>query len=79
VGFGHGGDEPVVDERFVHYGFWAEAPETRPWPAPIIRWVDWHGSRYYQYRNYTERFGQNTDFLEAAMKIDEWIRTGPKP
>ncbi len=37
------------------------------------------GFRYYQYRHYTERFGQNTEYLEAALKLDEWIRTGPKP
>jgi hypothetical protein len=44
-----------------------------------MRWVDWHGNRYYQYRHYTERFGQDTEWLEAAQKIDQWIRTGPKP
>jgi hypothetical protein len=44
-----------------------------------MRIVDWHGSLYYQYRHYTQRFGQNTDFGEAALAIDQWIRTGPKP
>jgi hypothetical protein len=46
---------------------------------PVIRWVDWRCNRYYQYRHYTERFGQNAEFLDAAVKLDEWIRTGPKP
>jgi hypothetical protein len=79
IGFGHVGDEPYIDEQRVHYAFWAEAPERAPGAAPIMRFADWHGNRYYQYRGYTERFGQNTDWLDAAQKLDEWIRTGPKP
>jgi hypothetical protein len=79
IGFGHAGDEPYVDEQRIYYSFWAEVPEREPAAAPIMRFVDWHGNRYYQYRHYTERFEQNTDWLEAAQKIDEWIRTGPKP
>jgi len=44
-----------------------------------MRFVDWHGNLYYQYRHYTQRFSQNTDWHEAAQAIDQWIRTGPKP
>jgi hypothetical protein len=79
IGFGHGGDEPHVDEQRIYYAFWAEAPAREPQAAPIMRWVDWHGNRFYQYQHYTERFGQNTDWLEAVQKLDEWIRTGPSP
>jgi hypothetical protein len=79
VGLGHAGDEHYVDEQRVYYAFWAEAPYRAPDAAPIMRFVDWHGNRYYQYRHYTGRFGQNTDWADAARKLDEWIRTGPKP
>jgi len=74
---GHSGDEPRVDKHRIYYGFWTHTPQ--PGEYPIVRWVDWHGNRYYQYRHYTERSGQNTDFLQAAQTIDVWIRTGPKP
>ena len=79
IGFGHVGDEPSVDEQRVYYSFWAEAPARAPAAAPIMRWVDWHGNRYYQYRHYTQRFRQNTDWMEAVQQIDTWIRTGPNP
>ena len=79
LGFGHGGDEPYVDEHRVYYAFWAGVPERAPGAAPIMRFTDWHGNRYYQYLHYTERFGQDTDWADAARKLDEWIRTGPNP
>jgi hypothetical protein len=78
VGFGFGADKPTVDENRTAYSFRANIPSTDPDAEPIIRFVDWHDNQYYQYRHYTERFGQNTDFTQAAIKIDEWIRTGPK-
>jgi hypothetical protein len=78
TGFGHGGDAPYTDDQRVYYGFWAQI-EARDQAEPIIRFVDWHGNRYFRYKHYTERFGQNTDWLEAAQQIDLWIRTGPKP
>jgi hypothetical protein len=77
--FGHSGDDPYIDAERVYYSFWAEFPATVINPRPIMKFVDWHGNLYYQYRNYTQRFGQNTDFSEAAQVIDLWIRTGPKP
>ena len=77
--FGHGGDEPYIDEQRIYYSFWAHVPERAPGAAPIMRWVDWHGNRYYQYKHYTRRFGQNTDWLKAAQELDLWVRTGPKP
>ena len=44
-----------------------------------MRFVGWRGNLYYQYRHYTQRFGQNTEWGDAAQAIDQWIRTGPKP
>lgn len=79
VDFGFGISKPTVDENRAYYTFRARLSPTVRDPEPIIRFVDWHGNLYYQYRHYTERFPQNTDFLEAAVKIDKWIRTGPKP
>ena len=77
--FGHAGDAPYIDEQRIYYGFWAAVPQTAPKATPIIRFVDWHGNRYYQYRHYTKRFPQNTAWEKAAQVLDEWIRTGPRP
>ena len=77
--FGHAGDDPYIDENRIYYPFWAAVPQTAFKAAPIMRFVDWHGNLYYQYRHYTKRFSQNTDWGKAAQVIDEWIRTGPKP
>lgn len=77
--FGHGGDEPYIDEQRIYYAFWAAVPVTAPNAVPIMRFVDWHGNFYYQYKHYTRRFPQNTDWMKAAQVLDEWIRTGPKP
>jgi hypothetical protein len=79
VPFGHAGDEPYIDELRIYYAFWAAVPVTAPKASPLMRFVDWHGNLYYQYRHYTQRFSQNTDWHEAAQAIDQWIRTGPKP
>lgn len=77
--FGHSGDDPYIDEHRIYYPFWAEVPEQAYQPAPIMRFVDWHGNLYYQYRHYTKRFSQNTTWEQAAQALDEWIRTGAKP
>ena len=79
IPFGHGGDDPYIDDQRIYYPFRAEYPVTAIRPTPIMRFVDWHGNLYYQYRHYTKRFSQNTDWGEALRVIDEWIRTGPKP
>jgi hypothetical protein len=76
IGFGQPGNPPEVDDRRIYYTFWAS---LNPGDAPIIRFVDWHGNRYYQYEHYTERFPQNTDWPEAIRALDRWMRTGPKP
>jgi hypothetical protein len=77
--FGHAGDEPYIDEQRIHYAFWAAVPVTAPRATPIMRFVDRHGTRYYQYKHYTQRFGQNISWEQAAPALDLWIRTGPKP
>ena len=77
--FGHAGDDPYIDAERIYYAFWAAVSPLTPEAQPIMRFVDWHGNLYFQYRHYTKRFGQNTSWEQAAQVIDEWIRTGPKP
>lgn len=72
-------DEPVVTGDRASYIRTTRISSGSRDAQPVIRFVDWHGNLYYQYRHYTERFPQNTDFHDAAVKIDEWIRTGPNP
>jgi hypothetical protein len=79
AGYGFSLVNTTIDENRIHYTFRARISAGAREVQPIIRFVDWHGNQYYQYRHHTERFGQNTDFTEAAVKIDEWIRTGPDP
>jgi hypothetical protein len=69
-------DKLYIGKQRIDYSFWVEAPRRAPGASPIMRWIDGHGNRYYQYRHYTQRFPQNTTLLEAAQKIDQWIRTG---
>ena len=59
----------------------ASGPQSRRQHPVLLdlRFVDWRENLYYQYRHYTQRFSQNTDFTQAAQKIDEWIKTGPSP
>jgi hypothetical protein len=70
-------DDPYADEDRFYFHFWSHSPAELE--KPIVRWVDWRGNLYYQYRDYTDRFSPNTEWIEAATKIDEWIRIGPKP
>jgi hypothetical protein len=79
IPFGHSGDAAYIDDQRIYYLFWAEVSAQVFQAAPIMRFVDWHGNLYYQYRHYTQRFSQNTDWSQAAQALDEWIRTGPKP
>jgi hypothetical protein len=76
TGFGHAGNPPEVDDRRIYYTFWAS---VKPGDTPVVRFVDWHGNRYYQYEHYTERFPAGTDWPDAIRALDQWIRTGPKP
>jgi predicted nucleotide-binding protein len=73
------GDPPRTDDHHRRYTFRASvSPQIRN-PEPVIRFVDQHGHRYYQFRDHTQRFPQNTDWPAAAAAIDQWLRTGPSP
>jgi hypothetical protein len=76
---GHAGDQPVTEQGRSFIRMWAEIPDQLFRPAPIVRFVDRHGNVYYVYRQQTWRFPQNTDWITAATRIDQWIRTGPRP
>jgi hypothetical protein len=76
---GHGGDPAKTENGQTVYRIWAAVPEQAFQAAPIVRFTDRHGNLYYAYRQQTQRFPQNTDFIAAARQIDLWIRTGPKP
>jgi hypothetical protein len=71
---------PTVDTERTYYQFHVDVQETSGQGAyPVMRWVDWHGNLYYQFRHYSMRFPPNTDFGEAATVIYGWIRTGAAP
>jgi hypothetical protein len=76
---GHAGDPASTENGRVYYLFWAEIPEQLFQPFPIVRFVDQHGNLYYSLRGHTWRFPQSTDPSSAAVQIDKWIRTGPRP
>lgn len=74
---GFGGDPPRADGQHRCYTFRASVnPQIRN-PEPVIRFVDLHGNRYYQFRDHTQRFPANTDWTQAVTAIDQWLRTGP--
>jgi len=74
---GFGGDPPRADGQHRCYTFRASVnPQIRN-PEPVIRFVDLHGNRYYQFRDHTQRFPANTDWTQAVTAIDRWLRTGP--
>jgi predicted nucleotide-binding protein len=79
TGFGFAGDPPRPDDYRRWYTFRASISPQIHNPEPVIRFVDLHGNRYYQYRHHTQRFPHNTDWIEAANAIDQWLRTGPRP
>lgn len=45
IPFGHSGDAPFIDDQRIYYPFWAEVPAHVFQPAPIMRFVDWHGNK----------------------------------
>jgi predicted nucleotide-binding protein len=73
---GFGADPPRADGQRRYYTFRASvSPQIRP--EPVVRFVDLHGNRYYQFRDHTQRFAANTDWPQALTVIDEWLRIGP--
>ena len=79
TGLGYGDDCPSARNGRIYYTCRASiSPQIRN-PEPIIRFVDQHGNRYYQFRLHTQRFPGNTDWTDAIRAIDLWLRTGPNP
>lgn len=79
TGFGFSSDPPQVDDHHRRITFRASvSPQIRN-PEPVIRFVNLHGHRYYQFRHHTQRFPQNADWIQATTVIDEWLRAGPSP
>ena len=72
-------ERTVTENAEVRYTCFARVnPQVRD-PAPIVRFADRNGNLYYSYLGYTRRFSQNTDWVTAAIEIDKWVRTGPRP
>jgi hypothetical protein len=63
----------------VRYTCSAHVPQQVRDAAPIVRFTDRNGNLYYSYLGHTRRFPQDADWATAAMQLDQWIRTGPKP
>ncbi len=79
TGFGYGGDTPRAGNGRIWYPFRASiSPQVRN-PEVVIRFVDQHGNRFYQFRLHTQRFPGRTDWIDAMKVIDLWLRTGPNP
>jgi predicted nucleotide-binding protein len=76
---GFAGDPPSTDDHRRRYRFRASINPQIHNPEPVVRFVDLHSNRYYQYRDHTQRFSSNTDWIKAATVIDLWLRTGPRP
>jgi hypothetical protein len=70
---------PEFAEGLVRYCCPVSLNSQQSSATPVVRFTDANGWQYYWYRGNTRRFGQNTDFHEAAAEIDLWIRTGPNP
>jgi hypothetical protein len=79
TGTGRAFDGPFMENGQVrHVCYVAVSPQMTD-PAPVVRFTDRNGNLYYSYLGFTRRFSQNTDFTQAAVEIDKWVRTGPKP
>lgn len=70
---------PATENGQVRYTCSAHVPQQVNNSAPIVRFTDRNGNLYYSYLGYTRRFGQSTDWIDAAATLDQWIRIGPKP
>lgn len=72
-------ERSAAENGQVRYTCFVRIPPNVQDPEPIVRFTDRNSNLYYSYRGYTRRFGQSTEFIEAARQLDLWIRTGPKP
>jgi hypothetical protein len=71
--------QPATVNGQAQYTCYARVPPQTHDATAIVRFTDRNGNLYYSYRGYTRRFRQNTEFIDAANQLDQWIRTGPKP
>jgi hypothetical protein len=72
-------ERPATASGQARYTCFARVPPGTHGATSIVRFTDRNGILYYSYLGYTRRFGQNTDFIDAATQLDQWIRSGPKP
>jgi len=72
-------EHPLRENGQVRYTCFARVPPQVHDAAAIVRFTDRNGNLYYSYLGYTRRFGQNTEWTDAARQLDLWVRTGPKP
>jgi len=57
--------------------FYAFNAHVEPPDKPIVRFVDWRGNLYYQYRGYTHRADPADDWDRALTWFGEFLRKGP--
>jgi hypothetical protein len=62
-----------IGEERTSYTFTESVTGNR---YPLMRFVDWNGNLYYQYRHYTMRFEPETEWLGALQVIEKWSRDG---
>lgn len=43
---------------------------------PLMRFLDWNGNLYYQFRHYTMRFDPGIEWADALHVIEKWSRDG---
>ncbi len=76
---GHAGSEPAVQDGYTRYYFPAAVPLLRSGQHSSSGSSTGTANLYYNYLSQTRRFPQKTDWITAAVEIDQWIRTGPGP
>jgi hypothetical protein len=65
--------DPYQDDARTYFSF-RDNINVAPPELPVIRFTDWHGSLYYVFRGYTERFGADqTNWRDAINDIQERI------
>ena len=57
---------PATKNGQVRYTCYARVPPQTHDATSIVRFTDRNDNLYYSYRGYTLRFGQNTEFVDAA-------------
>jgi hypothetical protein len=70
------GTGPAIENGRCVIRMLTDVPDRRV--APIVRFTDRHGNRYYTYRQLTQRIPHD-DWVIAARELDRQYRTGPDP